>query len=79
MKIITIYGRPGCGFCSRAKQLCEINQLEYNYIDIWAEGISKEDLAKKTGKPVYTVPQVFHGEQHIGGCDDFEDYLATIV
>ncbi|MGX5175191.1 GrxA family glutaredoxin [Aliikangiella sp. IMCC44653] len=79
MKKFTIFGRPGCGFCTRAKQLCEINELEYRYVDIWEENISKEDLAKTIGKPVETVPQVFHGETHIGGCDDLEKYLPTIM
>lgn len=78
MKKFTIFGRPGCGFCTRAKQLCELKSLEYRYIDIWAEGISKADLEKTVGEPVETVPQVFHGEKHIGGCDDLELYLETL-
>lgn len=78
MKKFTIFGRPGCGFCTRAKQLCEINNFEYKYIDIWAEGISKADLEKTVGKPVETVPQVFHGETHIGGFDDLSAYVATL-
>ncbi|MCW9000828.1 MAG: GrxA family glutaredoxin, partial [Kangiellaceae bacterium] len=69
---------PGCGFCTRAKQLCEIKNFEYKYINIWEEGISKEDLEKTIGKPVHTVPQVFHGEQHIGGFDDLEKYVQTL-
>lgn len=79
MKKFTIFGRPGCGFCTRARQLCEARNLEYKYVDIWEEGISKEDLAKTIGKPVDTVPQVFHGETYIGGSDDLEDYLATLA
>lgn len=78
MKPFTIFGRPGCGFCSRAKQLCEIKNYKYKYVDIWEEGISKEDLEKTTGKPVHTVPQVFHGDQHIGGFDDLERYVQTL-
>lgn len=78
MKKFTIFGRPGCGFCTRAKQLCEIKNFDYKYIDIWAEGISKEDLEKTIGKPVHTVPQVFHGDQHIGGFDDLEEYVKTL-
>lgn len=79
MKKFTIFGRPGCGYCARAKQLCEIKNFEYNYVDIWEEGISKEDLAKSAGKPVETVPQVFHGETHIGGFDDLEKYVANLA
>ncbi len=79
MKKFTIFGRPGCGYCSAAKQLCENKDFEYSYVDIWAEGISKEDLAKSAGKPVHTVPQVFHGETHIGGYDDLNAYVGTLA
>ncbi len=79
MKKFTIFGRPGCGFCTRAKQLCEIKNFEYRYIDIWAEGITKEDLAKTIGKPVMTVPQIFHGETHIGGFDDLNAYVQSMA
>ena len=75
MKKITIFGRPGCGFCSRAKQLCEIKQLEFKYIDIWAEGISQADSQKTVGAPVSTVPQIFHGKEHIGGYTEFEAFV----
>jgi glutaredoxin 1 len=79
MKQFTIYGRPGCGYCVSAKQLCEIKQLDYKYVDMWAEGISKEDLAKSAGKPVFTVPQIFHGETHVGGFDDLQVYVANLA
>lgn len=74
----TIFGRPGCGYCERAKQLCEIKGFEYRYVDIWAEGISKEDLEKTVGKPVHTVPQIFHGKKHIGGFDDLNEYVSSM-
>lgn len=74
-----IFGRPGCPYCVRAKELAEklSNELEdfsYNYVDIHAEGITKADLEKTVGKPVETVPQIFLDEQHIGGFTDFEAY-----
>lgn len=76
MKRVTIFGREGCGFCSRAKQLCEIKTLDYRYIDIHAEGISKADLEKTIGKPVETVPQIFVGQEHIGGFTEFERFVG---
>lgn len=79
MKKITIFGRPGCGFCNRAKQLCEIEQLDFKYIDIWAEGISQADLQKTIGKEITTVPQIFHGNNHIGGFTDFEIFINEQV
>jgi len=79
MKKITIFGRPGCGFCTRAKQLCEIKAFNFKYIDIWAEGISQTDLQKTIGKAVSTVPQIFHGNEHIGGFTEFEAFVKELV
>ena len=75
MKRITIFGREGCGFCKRAKELCEMQELNFIYIDIHKEGISKADLEKTVGKPVETVPQVFHGQEHIGGYTELAAFL----
>jgi glutaredoxin 1 len=75
MQRITIFGREGCGFCVRAKELCEIKNLDYRYIDIHKENISKADLEKTVGKPVETVPQVFCGQEHIGGFTELEVFL----
>nr|WP_067288741.1 GrxA family glutaredoxin [Marinobacterium profundum] len=75
MERITIFGREGCGYCRRAKELCDIKSLNYRYIDIQREGISKADLEKTVGKPVLTVPQIFHGQQHIGGYTEFARLL----
>ena len=72
-----IFGRPGCPYCVRAVQIAEQlteqrDDFKFRYVDIHAEGITKEDLAKSAGTPVNTVPQIFLDEQHIGGCTDFE-------
>ncbi len=74
-----IFGRPGCPFCVRAEQIAEKlaadrEGFEYRYIDMHAEGISREDLEKTVGGPVQTVPQIFIDEKHIGGCTEFEAY-----
>ncbi|WP_211829104.1 GrxA family glutaredoxin [Kistimonas asteriae] len=75
MKRFTIFGRPGCGFCVRAKELCEQKGLPYKYVDIYEEGISKEDLEKTVGRPVETVPQIFHGQDYIGGFTELDAYV----
>lgn len=74
---IVIYGRSTCPYCIRAKALAEnlktsMAGIDYRYVDMVAEGISKEDLSKKLGKPVATVPQVVIDDKPIGGCTDFE-------
>lgn len=79
MSRFTIFGRPDCGYCVRAKQLLESNEMDMRWIDIQAEGISKADLEKTIGKPVETVPQIFHGKTHIGGYTELAEYMKTLV
>lgn len=79
---VVIFGRPGCPFCVRAKELAEKltaqrDDFEYRYIDIHAEGISQADLEKTVGKPVETVPQIFLDQAHIGGYTEFEAYAKA--
>ncbi|UZE95464.1 GrxA family glutaredoxin [Alkalimarinus alittae] len=76
MKRVTIFGKSGCGFCQRAKQLCELKAFEYRYIDIIEEGISQADLEKTVGKKVETVPQIFIGQDYIGGFTEFDTFVA---
>lgn len=77
--LLVIFGRAGCPFCVRAKDLAETisqkrDDFSYRYVDINAEGITKADLEKSVGKPVNTVPQIFLDEQHIGGFTEFDAY-----
>lgn len=79
---VEIYGRPGCPYCVRAVQVAEEltsrrDDFSFHYIDIYEQGLSKDDLAVKAGKPVQTVPQIFLDETHIGGCTDFEAYARA--
>lgn len=74
-----IFGRPGCPYCQRAKELAEklchdCDNFSYRYVDIQSEGITKEDLSKSVGKAVETVPQIFIDEKPIGGYTEFESY-----
>ena len=74
-----MFGRPGCPFCVRAKEVADQlkadrDDFDYRYVDIHAEGISKADLEKTVGKPVHTVPQIFVDESHVGGFTEFEAY-----
>lgn len=77
--LTVIFGKPGCPFCVRAKDVAEkltesLTDFEYRYIDIQQEGITKADLEKTIGQPVHTVPQIFVDERHVGGFTEFEAY-----
>ncbi len=63
-------------YCVRAKTLLKILQGEvadfgYRYVDIHAEGITKEDLSKSVGKPEKPYHKSLLMKKPIGGCTDF--------
>lgn len=77
---VEIFGRLTCPYCVRAKALAEkmkaeLADFDFEFVDMIAKGISKEDLEPRVGKPVATVPQIFFDNQHIGGCTDFQAFV----
>jgi glutaredoxin 1 len=77
MEPITIFGKATCSYCRLAKELCENKGLNFRYVDIEVDGISQADLEKTVGKPVLTVPQIFHGREYIGGYEQFSEFLQA--
>ncbi|MYM64116.1 glutaredoxin domain-containing protein [Pseudomaricurvus sp. HS19] len=77
MSRYTVFGHDQCGFCRRAKEVLESRGLPFRYVNIHDEGISKADLSKTVGHEVTTVPQIFHGQNYVGGFDALTVYLAT--
>ncbi|GGE52801.1 glutaredoxin 3 [Agaricicola taiwanensis] len=70
--MITIYTKPFCPYCARAKQLLTAKGAAFNEIDITqAPGARQEMLERAPGRS--TVPQIFIGDTHVGGCDDLFD------
>ena len=78
MQHCTIFGRQACGYCHRAKDLLERKQYDFSWVDIEKERITKADLEETVGKPVLTVPQIFHGETHIGGYTELDQYVKEL-
>lgn len=78
MTAFTVYGRPGCGYCHMALQALDKSGQDYEYIDIYRQGLSKQDVAERIGKPVRTIPQIVHGDKYIGGCTELLSYLPTL-
>jgi glutaredoxin 3 len=69
MKVVTIYTTQGCPYCVKAKKLLEKKGVEYEElrVDLNPELIA-ESIEKSGG--LRTVPQIFIGDHHVGGCDD---------
>ncbi|ACK52574.1 glutaredoxin 3 [Methylocella silvestris BL2] len=68
MAQITIYTTSTCPYCIRAKALLEKKKLEFTEISVDGDPKLRSELAERTGRS--SVPQVFIGESHVGGCDD---------
>lgn len=78
METFTIYGRPGCGFCVAAARLLKSKSLPYEYIDMYEQGISPQELTERVGRPVRTVPQILHGDHYVGGYSELVPYLKEL-
>jgi glutaredoxin 3 len=65
---ITLYVAAWCPYCQRAKQLLSQRGLAFSEIDVDGDAEFRAQMIERTGRR--TVPQVFIGERHVGGCDD---------
>lgn len=68
MKPVTIYTTRTCPFCIRAKALLDAENIPYREIGVDGDSDARARLREKSGQR--TVPQIWFGEQHIGGCDE---------
>jgi glutaredoxin 3 len=69
MTNIIIYSTKICPYCVRAKKLLDAKGQAYEEIDVSDDPALREKMMEKAGGR-RTVPQIFIGEQHIGGFDD---------
>jgi glutaredoxin 3 len=69
MPKITIYTTPICPYCVRAKSLLKKKGAPFEEIDVFMDSDAREEMeSKSNGRR--TVPQIFIGSQHVGGCDE---------
>lgn len=69
MPAITLYTRGWCPYCSAAKDLLRQKGAEFQEIDIEETGGARQEMIARAGGRT-SVPQIFIGENHVGGCDD---------
>lgn len=69
MTAITIYTSKMCGYCSAAKRLLQQKGADYEEIDVTFNPSARQAMMARAGGG-HTVPQIFIGDRHIGGCDD---------
>lgn len=68
-----LYSKDNCSFCLRAKALLEQQGIDYELIDLTGDIDAQRELAERTGR--MTMPQIFAGEELIGG---FEDLVLAL-
>jgi glutaredoxin 3 len=68
MKDVTIYTTKWCPFCIRAKMLLDNKGVNYKEFAVDGKPELRQEMMNKSGQR--TVPQIWIGKQHVGGCDD---------
>ena len=68
MREVTIYTTMTCPFCYKAKGLLNELKVSFNEISVDLKPKLREQMAAKAGRT--SVPQIWFGDFHIGGCDD---------
>ena len=69
MKPVEMYTSPLCGFCHAAKRLLTSKGVSFSEVNILAQPDRKSEMIKRANGG-RTVPQIFIGDVHVGGCDD---------
>ncbi|WP_458735621.1 glutathione peroxidase [Zobellella taiwanensis] len=70
---ITVFSKPGCPYCARAKQMLLDQGMRFEEVVIGQDATS---ISLKAVSGRATVPQIFIDGRHIGGSDELAQYLA---
>jgi glutaredoxin 3 len=65
---VTVYVSDWCPYCQRAKGLLAEKNVEFSEINVEDDAKLREEMIARSNRR--TVPQIFIGDKHVGGCDD---------
>ena len=68
MARVLMYATAACPYCQSAERLLVAKGVQIEKIRVDLEPERRAEMMKKSGRR--TVPQIWIGERHIGGCDD---------
>ena len=72
MQKVVIYTASLCPYCHLARELLRSKGVAFDEIDVTGNASLRADMsAIASGRS--TVPQIFIGETHVGGCDDLHE------
>ena len=69
MPKVTIYTAALCPYCHMAKELLRAKAISFEEINVTGKTVLRAEMSTKAGGR-NTVPQVWIGDKHVGGCDD---------
>lgn len=72
MKPVEIYTTPTCPYCVAAKRLLTKKGASFTEIDVSRDPTLREAMTRRANGG-RTVPQIFIGGKHVGGCDDIHE------
>lgn len=72
MPPITIYTTSTCPYCAAAKDLLRQKGAEFEEISVDGDRAGRAAMSERAGGRT-SVPQIFIGATHVGGCDDLYD------
>jgi glutaredoxin 3 len=65
---VVMYATAWCPYCTRARELLESKKVDYEVIDVDRDPALRQEMMARSNR--HTVPQIFIGDVHVGGCDD---------
>jgi glutaredoxin 3 len=65
---VTLYVSDWCPYCERAKGLLTQKRVAFSEINVEDDAKLREEMIARSSQR--TVPQIFIGDRHVGGCDD---------
>ena len=74
--MITVYSKPSCTYCEKAKYLLKNLGLEYEE-KIVTKDLSIDELYKVLGKQVRTIPQIVMNDVHVGGYNELKEHFIN--
>ena len=66
---IEIYTRPGCGYCTAAKDLLTRKKAAFTELNVATDPDLRQQMYDRAGAGS-TFPQIFIGQTHVGGCNE---------
>jgi glutaredoxin 3 len=65
---VTLYVSDWCPYCQRARGLLAQKNVEFSEVNVENDAKLREEMIARSNRR--TVPQIFIGDKHVGGCDD---------